>query len=54
MRLFVNDEELLRKLHENAKNKKPAKKSGFMARLEEAQKKQLEMQKQQAKKNTKR
>ena len=49
MRLFVNEEELLKKLHEKAKNHKPAKKSGFMARLEEAQKKQLELQKQQAK-----
>lgn len=51
-RQFINEEKLLAKLHEN--QKKPAKKkSGFMARLEEAQKKQVELQKQQANKKGK-
>ncbi len=36
-RLFVNDEKLLQKLELAKQTKKPAKKSGFMARLEEAQ-----------------
>lgn len=38
MRRFTNEEKLLAELHVNAK--KPKKKSGFMARLEEAQKMQ--------------
>lgn len=50
IRGFVDEEKILQKLHENAKNPKKQKKSGFLARLEEAQKKQLEMQKQAAKK----
>ena len=37
-RLFVDEEKLLKKLE--AKKQKPAKKSGFMARLEEAQRQQ--------------
>ncbi|HKL96126.1 MAG TPA: membrane protein insertase YidC [Paludibacteraceae bacterium] len=37
-RLFVNEEKVLKKLE--AKKQKPAKKSGFMARLEEAQRQQ--------------
>jgi len=37
-RLFVNEEQVLKKLE--AKKQKPAKKSGFMARLEEAQRQQ--------------
>lgn len=36
-RLFINDEKLLQKLELAKQTKKPAKKSGFMARLEEAQ-----------------
>ena len=39
-RLFVDDDKLLRKLELAKQTKKPAKKSGFMARLEEAQKMQ--------------
>lgn len=46
IRNFVNEEKLLQKLHENAKNPKKQKKSGFMSKLEEAQRKQIEMQKQ--------
>ncbi len=45
-RYFVNEEKLLAKLQEN--KKKPKKKSGFMARLEEAQR----IQQQQAKNKT--
>lgn len=37
-RYFINEEKVLAKLKEN--QKKPRKKSGWMARLEEAQKKQ--------------
>lgn len=47
-RLFVNEEKLLKKLE--AKKGKPAKKSGFMARLEEAQRKQQQQLKVQQKK----
>jgi len=50
IRSFVNEEKILQKLHENAKNPKKQKKSGLLARLEEAQKKQLETQRLQAKK----
>jgi YidC/Oxa1 family membrane protein insertase len=39
-RLFVDEKELLRKLELAKRTKKPAKKSGFMARLEAAQKEQ--------------
>ncbi|MEI7676900.1 MAG: membrane protein insertase YidC [Bacteroidales bacterium] len=47
-RQFINEEKLLAKLHENAK--KPAKKkSGFMARIEEAQKKQQQLAREAAK-----
>ncbi len=47
-RYFLNEEKLLLKLEEN-KKKPGKKKSGFMARLEEAQRKQQELQRQQAK-----
>ncbi len=47
-RYFLNEEKLLLRLEQN--KKKPVKKSGFMARLEEAQRRQLELQKQQQKK----
>ncbi len=50
IRGFVDEEKILQKLNENAKNPKKQKKSGLLTRLEEAQKKQLEMQKQAAKK----
>lgn len=51
IRYFVNEEKLLAKLKANAK--KPAKKkSGFMARLEEAQKKQQQTARENAKKPT--
>lgn len=50
-RQFVNEEKLLAKLEEN--KKKTKKKSGFMARLEEAQKKQEALARQQAKGNSK-
>ena len=46
-RQFINEEKLLAKMEEN--KKKPRKKKGFMARLEEAQRKQQEMARQQAK-----
>lgn len=52
-RLFVNEEKLLKKLEAYKLKKKPAKKSGFMARLEEAQKQQAK-QLQAQKKNQKR
>lgn len=45
IRYFVDEEKLLQKLHEHAKNPKKQKKSGFMERLEAAQRKQIEMQK---------
>ncbi len=50
IRATVDEEKLLKQLHEN-KNK-PKKKSGFMARLEEAQKKQVEAQRQASKKKS--
>ncbi|MDD2799646.1 MAG: membrane protein insertase YidC [Bacteroidales bacterium] len=51
-RQFINEDKLLAKLHENTK--KPAKKkSGFMARLEEAQKKQQQLARENAKKGKK-
>ena len=47
-RMFINEEKLLAQMKENAK--KPKKKSGFMARLEEAQRQQqAAMKKQQNK-----
>lgn len=55
-RLFINEEKLLAKLEKNKKNlsSKPAKKkSGFMARLEEAQRQQQALMKEQQKKNNK-
>jgi YidC/Oxa1 family membrane protein insertase len=50
-RLFLNEAALLAKLEANKKNP-PKKKSGFMARLEEAQRKQQALLKEQQKKNT--
>lgn len=47
-RLCVNDEKVLAQLEEN--KKKPKKKSGFMARLEEMQRQQQAMAREQAKK----
>lgn len=44
-RLFIDDEKLLKKLNEN--KKKPSKKSRFAEKLEQLQKQQLELQKQQ-------
>ena len=49
---FIDDDKLLAQLEEN--RKKPAKKSGFMARLEEAQKMQEKMARERAKENAKR
>ncbi|MBR5533123.1 MAG: membrane protein insertase YidC [Bacteroidales bacterium] len=46
-RKFINEEKVLAKLKEN--QKKPRKKSGFMARLEEAQKRQEAMMRERAK-----
>jgi YidC/Oxa1 family membrane protein insertase len=47
-RFFLNEERLLAKLEANKAKAKPAKKkSGFMARLEEAQRKQQALLKQQ-------
>jgi len=46
IRNFVDEDKLLQQLHENAKNPKKQKKSGFLARLEDAQRKQVELQKQ--------
>lgn len=51
-RRFINEEKVLAKLKEN--QKKPRKKSGFMARLEEAQKRQEAMMRERAKQNAKR
>lgn len=51
-RKFINEEKVLAKLKEN--QKKPRKKSGFMARLEEAQKRQEAMMRERAKQNAKR
>jgi YidC/Oxa1 family membrane protein insertase len=47
IRSFVDEKKLLQKLHEHARNPKKQKKSGFMARLEEAQRKQAEIIRQQ-------
>ena len=52
-RAFVNEEKLLKKLHENARNPKKQKKSKFMERLEQMQKQQLEYQRQLAKEREK-
>jgi YidC/Oxa1 family membrane protein insertase len=52
-RYFLNENALLAKLEANKKNP-PKKKSGFMARLEEAQRKQQTMLKEQQKKQGKR
>ena len=49
-RLFVDEGKLLKKLELAKANKKPAKKSGFMARLEAAQKEQQKQIREQAKK----
>lgn len=51
-RFSINEEKLLAKLEAN--KKKPRKKSGFMARLEEAQRMQQQQLKENAKKNKKR
>ena len=51
-RMMVKEEKVRAVMAENAK--KPKKKSGFMARLEEAQRQQLEQQKRAAKGNAKR
>lgn len=51
-RKFVNEEKVLAKLKEN--QKKPRKKSGFMARLEEAQKRQEALMRERAKQNARR
>jgi len=48
-RLFVDEEKLLKKLEAN--KRKPVKKSGFMARLEEAQRQQQKAMREQMKKN---
>jgi YidC/Oxa1 family membrane protein insertase len=48
-RFFLNEEKLLSKLEANKGKIKPKKKSGFMARLEEAQRKQQAMAKEQQK-----
>ncbi len=47
-RYFVNEDKLLAKLEENKKKPQAKKKSGFMARLEEAQRQQQAMAKQRA------
>ncbi len=52
-RQFINEEKLLAKLHENAK-KPMKKKSGFMARLEDAQKRQQQIVREQQKQKQKR
>ena len=51
-RKFVDEEKVLAKLKEN--QKKPRKKSGFMARLEEAQKRQEALMRERAKQNARR
>jgi YidC/Oxa1 family membrane protein insertase len=54
-RFFLNEEKLLVKLEANKGKAKPAKKkSGFMARLEEAQRKQQALLREQQKKNRRR
>ncbi len=50
-RYFLNEDKLLAQMEEN--KKKPVKKGGFMARLEEAQRKQQELQRQQQRKGKK-
>ena len=50
-RRVVNEEKVRAKMAENAK--KPRKKSGFMARLEEAQRKQEALMREQARQNAK-
>ena len=52
MKKTINEEKILAQLEEN--KKKPKKKSGFMARLEEAQKQQEKQAREQAKQNAKR
>ncbi len=49
IRRTVDEDKLLQKLHEKAQSPKKQKKSGFMSKLEEMQRRQLEMQKQQGK-----
>ena len=51
-RYFINEKKVRDQMMENAK--KPRKKSGFMARLEAAQKKQEAMMREQAKQNARR
>ena len=51
-RKIVNEDKVRAKMRESAA--KPKKKSGFMARLEEAQRKQEAMMREQAKQNAKR
>lgn len=51
-RLFVDDEKLLQRLELAKQTKKPAKKSGFMARLEEAQRRQQQMIREQQKRQS--
>jgi YidC/Oxa1 family membrane protein insertase len=54
-RFFLNEEQLLAQLEANKSKAKPAKKkSGFMARLEEAQRQQQAMLREQQKKQGKR
>ncbi len=53
-RKFIDEDLLLAKLNAKASKNKTKKKSGFMARLEEMQRQQLEAMKQQQKKNGKR
>ncbi|MDH8701031.1 YidC/Oxa1 family membrane protein insertase [Dysgonomonadaceae bacterium PH5-43] len=52
-RFLINEDKLLLKLEANKSKNKTKKKSGFMARLEEAQKQQQAMLKEQQKKNNK-
>ncbi len=52
MKQFINEDKILAQLEEN--KKKPKKKSGFMARLAEAQKMQEKQAREQAKANAKR
>jgi len=52
MKQFINEDKILAQLEEN--KKRPKKKSGFMARLEEAQKLQEKQAREQAKANAKR
>ncbi len=52
MKQFINEDKILAQLEEN--KKKPKKKSGFMARLAEAQKMQEKQAREQAKENAKR